>query len=621
MSEVILQLKDVGKKYNFYHDKKSKVLNLLGVPVSNKKYFEYWALRDISFELKEGERVGLIGRNGAGKSTTLKLIAGTMKPSTGSIVVNANIQALLELGTGFHPEFTGRQNIYSSLSYHGVTGRQASALYDEIVDFSELEKFIDRPLKTYSSGMYSRLAFSIATSIIKSKKEPGLLIIDEVLGAGDAYFSAKCAALMKQLTSNGASVLFVSHDISAVQMICNRAIWIERGTMIMDADPLEVSKEYAASIRRQENIRLRALNMKIHKDQIKDLEQNHISENHSYVCRLITKDQKAPKSKHPVLEISLYQNADLIETLRVGEPQDNDASRDIYLLTTPGYMNWSQPQKLNTELVRYYSNNQGKYLHAPFVIKIPKIFDINQDLKIKIKHACSLSEEINLEICHEDVYLGMGEFSRQNNVDGWVEQEFSFPQQLFSGAIDKACNFKEENNSIDDTLIVTSDANYNDERLYGDKKVIIKNVEFCNLNNEPQAVFNSLEYLSVRIQWESKEYLSSIIFVVCIYGLDGRVVSQALSQRVNLQALGYLSGNTTVSYDPLLLGPGEYVVSIGIFTDEQLHQDSQLIPHYVIDREFRLKIQKAHDVKYDFGEVYHPVRWSYINKEALSDID
>jgi lipopolysaccharide transport system ATP-binding protein len=184
----------------------------------------------------------------------LNIICGRLQPTSGSVTVNGTTQALMDMGTGFHPEFTGRDNIISALAYQGVTGRAAKERLDDIVDFSELADFIDQPVKTYSSGMYARLAFSTATAI-----SPDILVVDEILGAGDAYFAAKCAERMRRLTrDSGATVLFVSHDMGAVQRICERAVWIDRGRLRMEGPTLDISKSYYADVLAREEGRLRA---------------------------------------------------------------------------------------------------------------------------------------------------------------------------------------------------------------------------------------------------------------------------------------------------------------------------------------------------------------------------
>lgn len=224
-NESAIEINGLGKMYKLYKNNSDKYKDAFKLNFFKKDYYkEFWALRDINISINKGERVGLIGHNGAGKSTLLKTIIGRISPTEGSVRVNGKIQALLELGTGFHPEFTGRENIKAALMLVGCSYKQIDEMMDGIIDFAELEEYIDQPVKTYSAGMYARLAFSTATAI-----KPELLIIDEVLGAGDAYFSGKCVERMRSLTmDSGATVLFVSHDLASVQAICDRVIWPSR---------------------------------------------------------------------------------------------------------------------------------------------------------------------------------------------------------------------------------------------------------------------------------------------------------------------------------------------------------------------------------------------------------
>lgn len=255
MSDVVIHLRKLGKMYRLYHRPVDKILDALGINRllfwRQNYYRPFWALRDLNLEIRRGERIGLIGRNGAGKSTLLRIISEAVTPTEGERSVHGRVQALMTLGTGFHPEFTGLQNIGASLAYYGLSERQIHDSTDEIIDFAELKDFIDQPVKTYSAGMYARLAFAVATSI-----EPDILIIDEILGAGDAYFYGKCVARMKKLTSNGATVLFVSHDLPSVLSLCDRAIWLKRGQIIEDGEPLKVVQNYYAEVQREENVRL-----------------------------------------------------------------------------------------------------------------------------------------------------------------------------------------------------------------------------------------------------------------------------------------------------------------------------------------------------------------------------
>lgn len=203
------------------------------------KYEDFWALQGINFDISHGEVVGIVGKNGAGKSTLLKVISGILKPTTGSVLVNGNIVPMLELGSGFDFELNGRENIFLNGAVLGYSEDFLKRKFDEIVAFSELGKFIDVPLRNYSSGMVARLAFSIASVV-----EPDILIVDEILSVGDAEFQVKSGKRMQELMSGGTTVLLVSHSVEQIRELCDRAIWLEQGTLKMIGDVNEVCDCY-----------------------------------------------------------------------------------------------------------------------------------------------------------------------------------------------------------------------------------------------------------------------------------------------------------------------------------------------------------------------------------------
>lgn len=199
----------------------------------------FWALREVDFELAPGEVLGVIGKNGAGKSTLLKILSRITDPTRGRIEVRGRLASLLEVGTGFHPELTGRENIYLNGAILGMARREINTKFEEIVDFSEVEKFLDTPVKRYSSGMYVRLAFGVAAHL-----DPDILVVDEVLAVGDASFQAKCLAKMGQVRNEGRTVLFVSHNMAAVQALCRRVLWLESGEVRDAGNPHEIVARY-----------------------------------------------------------------------------------------------------------------------------------------------------------------------------------------------------------------------------------------------------------------------------------------------------------------------------------------------------------------------------------------
>jgi lipopolysaccharide transport system ATP-binding protein len=201
----------------------------------------FWVLRDVSFAIPPGETVGLIGENGAGKSTALKLMARTVLPTSGKVALNGKVSALLELGAGFHPDLSGRENIFLSGSLMGLSRAYLQARFEEIVAFSELETFIDMPVKHYSSGMYMRLAFAVSAHI-----DPDILLVDEVLAVGDQAYQAKCLRRITQLQERGVTILIVSHDLSTITRLCQRAIWLDNGQICGDGRPLDVIPDYVS---------------------------------------------------------------------------------------------------------------------------------------------------------------------------------------------------------------------------------------------------------------------------------------------------------------------------------------------------------------------------------------
>jgi len=209
----------------------------------------FWALRDVSFEVKQGEVLGIIGRNGAGKSTLLKILSRITDPTEGRVIIKGRVNSLLEVGTGFHPDLTGRENIFMNAALHGLKRREIARKLDEIVDFSEIEQFVDTPVKRYSSGMYTRLAFAVAAHL-----EPDVLIVDEVLAVGDASFQKKCLGKMNDVAKGGRTVLFVSHNMAAVEHLCSRAIVLVKGRKVIDDKPSVAIAAYLQSPERGEQV-------------------------------------------------------------------------------------------------------------------------------------------------------------------------------------------------------------------------------------------------------------------------------------------------------------------------------------------------------------------------------
>lgn len=246
-SDIAIRVQNLSKRYQIYATPRDRLKQFVLPRVqrimgkSPKQYFdEVWALNDVSFEVKKGETVGIIGRNGCGKSTLLQMICGTLTPSSGSIQTNGRIAALLELGSGFNPEFTGRENVYMNAAVLGLSKEETDARFDYIAAFADIGDFIEHPVKTYSSGMMVRLAFAVTVHV-----DADILVVDEALAVGDAFFQAKCMSRMKHIVESGATILLVSHDINSVKALCKRTLWLDHGIGRAFGETAGVSLDYA----------------------------------------------------------------------------------------------------------------------------------------------------------------------------------------------------------------------------------------------------------------------------------------------------------------------------------------------------------------------------------------
>lgn len=231
-------IRNLEKSFKMYYDRPHTLKERL-LKLNENKYEMYHALRKIDLKIQKGEVVGIIGKNGCGKSTLLKLMAGILVPDHGDVWVNGRLSCLIELGAGFHPDFTGRENIYTNASIFGMSKKTIDQSIQDIISFSELGEFIDNPVRTYSSGMYLKLAFSVAIHI-----HPEILLIDEILAVGDASFQRKCFQRLEEIKSTGATIVIVSHDLGSLEKFCTRVLWIHDGVVRMDGKPLVVTRTY-----------------------------------------------------------------------------------------------------------------------------------------------------------------------------------------------------------------------------------------------------------------------------------------------------------------------------------------------------------------------------------------
>ena len=248
MENIAINIQNVKKSFKVYNDKGNTLIERLIFFKSRNAHTRHEVLKGVSLEINKGDVVGLVGQNGCGKSTLLKLMTRIIYPDSGSITVKGKVSSLLELGAGFHPDMSGRENIYINASIFGLTRKEIDSKIDQIIEFSELIEFIDSPVRTYSSGMYMRLAFSVAINV-----EAEILLIDEILAVGDANFQAKCFNKMQELKANGTTIVIVSHDLGSIERLCNKAVWIESGLIRDIGKPHNIAAQYLDKIMNKNN--------------------------------------------------------------------------------------------------------------------------------------------------------------------------------------------------------------------------------------------------------------------------------------------------------------------------------------------------------------------------------
>jgi lipopolysaccharide transport system ATP-binding protein len=566
-SELAIAVHDVSRMFRRYRHPRYRVLEAFGLPLPKKAYDEFWALRGISLEVPRGESLAIIGQNGAGKSTLLNIICGGLQPSSGTVAVRGNIQALMDLGTGFHPEFTGRQNIYSALAYQGITGGQADEHFEEIVDFSELADFIDQPIKTYSSGMYARLAFSAATTIV-----PDILIIDEILSAGDAYFAAKCADRMRRLTQEvGATVLFVSHDMSSVQRLCEQAIWLERGRIKMAGPTLDISKAYYASVTEREEARLRAQTTRaISRMRRRGSPGSGPVEDDLRLFRLVAATGGMPALSHAVRRIALILADGTRLEVMPGEPMDNDLTQPAYVQTDLGYMLWSRPTTIDGHLVRCVENTGGAYRHAPVFFRVPPDLNSAPDA-IEIEHMSAAGEAIAVEVHEPSGYRRLGLLSPTAGSGDWRTERLPVRKPGAGAAPNPGCEARSPSQAAEIAATVVLDSPASDPATPAlaqgkprDKWLTdeARFVDICTCNAETLAhrhVFRLGQSIVFKITVELRVDVPVCWLAGIIFDAQGNRVHLAVHEFDR----GLRIGNTEVQLrlDGLNLRQGEYVGS------------------------------------------------------------
>lgn len=346
---------------------------------------EFWALKDVSFEVKRGDRVGIIGWNGAGKSTLLKIVSRITEPTIGRVSVKGRVASLLEVGTGFHPELTGRENIYLNGAVLGMGRAEIRRKFDEIVSFAEVEKFLDTPVKRYSSGMYVRLAFSVAAHL-----EPEILIIDEVLAVGDAQFQAKCLQKMKRVALDGNTVLFVSHNLGVVENFCNRGVLLKSGKVLAQGTASDIVKNYLEICQEQSNNNL-------------DLVEFYSSMSKK---TLVFEKISIMQDKKTVKSIEMGKGLQIVLKYRLKKPT-KFLKFGIHLLNSVGNLVCIlSPNQQISEFEGVMKDDGTIYCNIPFLNLLPDTYILNVSCDIPgTQESYQLQNVASFQVLEKDVYF------------------------------------------------------------------------------------------------------------------------------------------------------------------------------------------------------------------------
>lgn len=588
ISDCAISLSGVSKAFRRFQHPGWRALDALGWPVPKRRYDLFRALADIDLNIARGEKVALIGRNGAGKSTLLRLIAGQMRADTGQIRVNGQVQALMTLGTGFHPDFSGLENIRSALAYQGIVPARVNACIDEIADFTELDGFLERPVKEYSAGMYARLAFAVATTIT-----PEVLIIDEILGAGDAYFLGKCIQRMKALTSQGATILFVSHDISSVQMLCDRGIWLEGGRIRQDGPLLPVSKAYLASIRDEEERRVRAKSMSLTRGQVSALTA---AGGQTTLLRLIGRNGTAPTQPLQVAAVNFGDASGPLGSIDMAGAQ----AFGSHLIVDPQFMNWQRMTSSVDTPCWAFGDFGGRYQHAPLQLAWPDGVPDGAWVQLQVRHSESHAVLLEQFDPAQGVYCLLAEFAASS---GEVWTDLRVPLQAESSL----------GRNQHSELLANLQELSSDDR-YGSGEVRITGFGFFDAEGGRRHTLITGEPAFAVIAFEAGQAVLDPVPVVAIYRPDGTCVMQVIAS-LSGQRFPLLEGKGAirVAFDPFLLGPGDYLVSVALFRELNLASAIEPSSYDLHDRCHALKVMPPSGIHVQIGVVNQPAHWELLS--------
>ncbi len=537
----IIVAQNLSKVYRLYAKPHYRMMDMFGL-LKNKHqaYTEHAALDNINLQVNRGEKVAIIGRNGAGKSTLLKIITNVIRPTSGTIDVDGKVHALLQIGTGFHPEFTGRENVYGYLAQLGLTGKEADEKVREVIEFAELEEYIDQPMKTYSTGMGVRLMFSTSTAIT-----PNLLVLDEVMGVGDSYFSQKSYERMRELCeAKGTTLLLVTHDLYSARNLCDRFIWIDRGKMILEGDGKTITHAYEASIRDQEENRLRQKRLVILKE---NLRANEDKKNLLY-GQINKLNAESPSDLH-ISHLRFLSNGTELASISMAE---ETSSTNIRLITDQGEGNWGQPRIWMGQVAREFLPYGSIYHKLPFAINSPGVIDAMQASSLQVEVTLYHSSSTNLEVV---IFVSDGTTQHSGKYETLQEKGWS---QI--GGILQEVRLKSPDKPTDKIV------------RYGQRALEIIEVQFLDEQGKEALQFEVGSVMRVKIMFRlnDAEFCESPVIMVA-FQKDGIIRTHRFwTDQIRITAKETKEGTLEIVADPLLLGAGTYSVNVLVFKEGHL---------------------------------------------------
>lgn len=560
MSEKIaIGLYDIGKMYKVFPRRLDGALNALGIdalmPWRKRTYHEFWALRDISMELPVGRRIGIIGRNGAGKSTLLKLITGNLAPSEGRIEVNGQVQALLEAGAGFHPDFTGYENIRSSLIYQGLSREDIEFAIQDIAEFTELGPFLRQPFKTYSTGMQARLTFATATAI-----KPDILIIDEILGAGDSYFFSKSQERMSRLVEeSGASVLIVSHSMDQITRFCEEVIWIERGRIVKRGPAIEVVDDYQRFIRILDDRRLKAKNKKILSGRY------HYDQYDQYGDTLLLTMQLTGRTgtSAEISEVRFVKSGQIEETLRIGDVQDTNPYDTSRVLLHGS--DWSEPRRVDKGFCRALqvrSANAGPAIGYA-VIHTYGFFE--GQYEIQVRYRSTEGADLGLTLSRKEDLL-LDQAVMPGTEGRWNEWKVDMTGVKCPHLGDEKPGRQAPQNMTTAVPSAASESLRKIIRWPSNGLITIENVVLLGEDDVEKTVFRAGDTLIFKVTVVAHQGGNfNVVPTATLYRMDGVFISNFIGPVYPLHLESEDRKTFQVALRPLNLGDGHYVFSTAIY--------------------------------------------------------